>query len=525
MKITASWATNYIFLPIKSVTRLTYQAVSSLRNKPALQEVIDDVFSGALRAFDFTNVRDLLHIPIVPKILRELFIINTPPILAYLATKFTTQQARYYLSEYTMAKYSLNTLDFVAYATFSAFTIKIFYQNSILSIAMTKALADEADEPKYRKNKTVIEVEKNCGCPENELFKSDFFSPIVYFTRMLSINACEYLPVVCYVAPIAEIYHFGYSLLEYRYSMHQCTLHRMQDMANYNAYAFGIGLSFYLLEQGTSFLVNYLTGVNDKMVTRSISAAFYPWFIAAVFLKAPIEKRRGTEFFYYHQHLLQMIIQHASQKISELLNNPQKNLDYSFFMESFKKNALIKKTMEYLVNNGETILVDWLEDFFSDEVHALLFDVYFNQIKANIENLITLQKPLRLQDVTELPRGIIISTVATLPSFVSCLFVTKEQKFLLKTLKQKTLREPVKVVADLLERIRVRQLERRSSQSGYSRLINSYSLFSKVRFIPNNRDTAETESLLFDKKNDLPQQDNDSDDDWVNVVITKKNVI
>jgi len=490
------------FLPtIYSVTEVTYDCLISFGSLPITKKVATDVYSGFVRVFDPNNIPELLAIKNVPTILRQSFVENAPALALYLGAEFASHQARYYLPNNLVVNYSLNLFDGTAHLLFSAAALRGLYRNSILNLTMARTVAGRVEEEK-------------CGCNDEALIKAELFSPLDYFMRMVSLRAASDLPIICYIAPIAEILNHGRNLLEYRYGMRKCSEHRMQDLTKYNAYAFGLGLHFYFSCDLIVRIINRYTAANQFILSQAIYAAMYPWFVAVVLLKAPISNRQGYDFFYYHRYLTGHLLAQAENYLINFLNNPQKKFNWEEFIQSLKNNKFLQPLTNYLSSITETNLVSWLEDFFSDETHALLFDVYYDQIKDNLKTIVKLQTPLRKQGITEMPRAAVISAVATLPGYLSWPFISKKDKTLLNMVRQKLLRDPVKSIDELLAQLRIAQQNRREIAKVKVKKINRYSFLARAL----NQIDADENKLTDEKiKNNYFPPVKVEDPDWVQV--------
>ncbi|MDX1902217.1 MAG: hypothetical protein SFW66_09495 [Gammaproteobacteria bacterium] len=453
MKITWTWLNDNIFSPIYAAPQTIY---STLVHSNWLREKLADIYSGFTRTFELSNLSELLFIPHASSIVSESIRVNASPLALYLTAEWALGETRAVFSEQPAIYYSCDAITFAARTVFAWYALRALYQNKLLTIVMAKRVSDRTREP-----------EDKCACATGDLIKAEAFAPVDYLFRSLAIR---YLPMPQYVRWAADIFNHGYTLLEYRYGMRMCTRHRAIELAKNNAYAFGIGLSFYAVCNYLLILAERYTGASGFMLEQFIYSAMYPWFIASVLLRAPLVKRKEFDVFYYHRYLARHFIEQSAVQISSLFEGPAEPIDWDAWIKKLNTYPYVVAFSKWM---GKSV-----EEFFTDEIHAMLFDIYYDQIKANMKEIIDIQKPLRQQKISGLPRATILSLVVKLPSYMSSFFISKNDKRLLKTIKEKTLRDPVKIVNACLETLRAIQLNRRVLLVEPEALpVNRYSFF------------------------------------------------
>lgn len=390
-------------------------------------------YEGLTALINASTLNSMLNNPRIPDILRESFSTNVPPLLGYIAAKFVEKQISYYLPHPIAehASYGINAITKIGFVYYFGST---FYRNTLINVITTNAVPPQPNKEKRDS--------------DNELTKTLILSPPIYGIQAIGINTIQSLHVLRHAVPYIQMLHFGRSLLENLY-MDMSIENQETILKQLNSYAFGLGLSFYITEQLFAELIYRTTGVNnDFAITYFISASLYPLFIATTLLKTPPTKEEhGYDLFWlsHSRLLLKNFLEQLNPAIMlNFLNKPKGKFDWASWIP-----AAWIPWISWIQQKGKEKYNEMVDNFFSDKLHTLLFDIYYDkfQQKLNMANFVQSQPFLM-----KIAKG--------LPSFL----VSETNKKLVTFIEQDELKSLISFIRKTLEKIRIKQSTLRQEQ-------------------------------------------------------------
>ena len=126
--------------------------------------------------------------------------------------------------------------------------------------------------------------------------QASIVSPLYYMGKQATVSIISRMPYIHFLAFPLQMIVYGQCFLEYNIAAEGMgTAQRNQILADNNAFAFGVGLSF----QSSLWLGNYLlhrfTGIQNDFTEDAIFSCIFPYFVvvAALTRKAPWQVRRA----------------------------------------------------------------------------------------------------------------------------------------------------------------------------------------------------------------------------------------
>lgn len=384
--------------------------------------------------------------------------------------------------------------------------------NMLINLAVAKTVAEK---------NPAIKPYAACECDTGKHLQATLASSLYFSFNLFSLS---YIPYFRYIGlPLV----YGQSTIEFELgAAGKCIEHMIEDMTKNNAYAFGVGLSYFILLKSGAALIESITGAQSYFIEAALSSLLYPYFIAAALLrKKPLPgKEPGWDFFYYQRLLVHDKLKEFIGFIVAGVQNQEMTFDWSKLRKAFANFPLLP----YI----NTVIKDWnvVDAYKTAPANIVFLDAYYATIQQKLDETIALRdKPILERPLTEIPKALLAPHIPNLPNRIANLLVTDEFKWLIKIIFHENTGDSLKGFKRFLEDTRLKQINVKRKKQGLEPLFSldvnkpsvtqvklSENSTKRIDVLSYERKLSQPTPLLEDN-NDKPVDENQPKVDTVNL--------
>lgn len=302
-------------------------------------------------------------------------------------------------------------------------------------------------------------------------------SSIYYVGDQAAIHLlCNTVPGGAWLKTPLSLLRTGQGLLEYKLaSFGLCYADRVEVLRKNNAYAVGLGLSYYTLQCGLNAFVRRMTGRDNMVVQEAISVLLYQYFVFMMYAmdrKLP-GKTPGLDIFYVSRLVTQKVTKEAVRWIEAQLKIEKRDV----WWERLQKHVMNFPPVQLLGRYLIPAELKSFEAYFKSRAGVVYLDNHVAGITQFIEAIFGYQEMALMQRTATIRQY--------LPEFV----ISKTMQRLLTLLMDKKFEAALVVLDAFLKRVDPRFLPNKVTLNQGKKL-TEHSLFKDYE----GRSTAETKA-------------------------------
>lgn len=214
---------------------------------------------------------------------------------------------------------TVGVLDIAATLYFTRNAVRGLADTAACNMAMVKVSADDSyvkADPALPANPMM----QGCEHPVESHIMAGVASSYQYLTNsvLLYMLSCS-LPYGEYVTLPLFVLFNGRNLLDVSLA-NNCSDHRLEVLNKNNAYAVGLGYSYWTTFKFLQYTTKYFTNSEGYFVNEALNAALYLYYVMATQYnrETPLPgKTEGTDYFYYNRMLADAVVQNTWKWIGE----------------------------------------------------------------------------------------------------------------------------------------------------------------------------------------------------------------
>jgi hypothetical protein len=256
-----------------------------------------------------------------------------------------------------------------------------------------------------------------------------------------------------YVSVSLKLLLYGQNFLEYKLSdIGMCTTHRYEILNRNNAYAFGLGLSFYCLQLGSHYVLNHNFGVgidNYYIGDAVFSILFQHYIMVSLLIDKPLPGNElGRDIFYYSRFVIEPLMKQGSDWIVLILRQQK--------TEEYWLTKFINMVYSYPPNRFSIRLI--IKFFFGTDIESLYQFVRRPAIKLYLDSH---EKKIQsaIEWVIQLHNNTYVKSISYLTDYLPSFIISTNEKKVLDLLLEEKLKNILIKMNYFINTVQLKKIE------------------------------------------------------------------
>lgn len=306
-KVINTSSTHFLYL-----TNVIQTVTPASSTRKATYEYVIQGLEGYIQALSLSNITNTLRIISARNSFIEVTLVN---LLIYAGLIKLTDQCIEEIHPYLPKDdlYHINdTIDMLAGMVLLSIMVRACINTTSKCQSISKAIVDTRGErPVYYQKDHAVSLN----------IQAMIASPIHYLGKMITIDIISRLPYLKYLKFPLLMIAYGQCFIEYNIAADGMgSIQRNQILADNNAFAFGMGLSFQCALWGGNYVIRHTMGLQNYFTEDAIFSWMFSYYIIVAQLMGKLPgKQGGLDIFYPSRLVTEVLMKSMFEKVVQLV--------------------------------------------------------------------------------------------------------------------------------------------------------------------------------------------------------------